>query len=64
MSKPLEMTMESFGVSPWELEVAYGYFNSRFVIRQELIEEEDPDFFSTVSMYSNIWTIQYSDINE
>ena len=48
--QPLEMVMESFGISPWELEVAYGYFNSRFVIKQEVIEESDPDFVSVLNI--------------
>ena len=53
--QPLEMVMESFGVSPWELEVAYGYFNSRFIIKQEVIEQEvieqeDPDFVSILNI--------------
>ena len=48
--QPLEMIMESFGVSPWELEVAYGYFNSRFIIKQETLEEEDPDFISVLNI--------------
>lgn len=46
VDEQLECTMESFGVSPWELEVAYGYFDARFTVRQEQIEEPDPDFVS------------------
>ena len=47
MAEPPEMEMRSYGVSPWELEVAYGYFSPRFAIRQEEAEE-DPDFVSVL----------------
>lgn len=39
--------MRSFGVSPWELEVAYGYFDSRFSVVQGEAEE-DGDFISVL----------------
>lgn len=44
--------VESHGVSPWELEVAYGYLNSRFDVRQEAIPDEDadPDVVSAISL--------------
>lgn len=44
--------VESHGVSPWELEVVYGYLNSRFDVRQEAIPDEDadPDVVSAISL--------------
>lgn len=41
------MEIRSFGVSPWELEVAYGYLNPMFDIVQGE-EPEDPDFVSVM----------------
>lgn len=46
---PLEMSMDSFGVSPWELEVAYGYFGARFAVRQGGLAE-DPGFVSSLRL--------------
>ena len=43
--------MEYFGISPWELEVAYGYFNSRFLVTQREIELNDPDFVSILNIH-------------
>lgn len=45
-------TVESHGVSPWELEVVYGYLNSRFDVRQEAIPDDDadPDVVSTLAL--------------
>ncbi|ABK76945.1 hypothetical protein CENSYa_0308 [Cenarchaeum symbiosum A] len=41
--------MSSSGVSPWELEVAYGYFVAMFAVRQEELEP-DPDFISVLKI--------------
>jgi len=46
----LESRMVYYGISPWEIEVAYGYLNSRFKVIQEEIEPNDPDFVSLVSL--------------
>lgn len=45
-------TVESHGVSPWELEVVHSYLNSRFDVRQEAIPDEDadPDVVSALSL--------------
>ena len=45
-------TVESHGVSPWELEVVHSYLSSRFDVRQEAIPDEsaDPDVVSTLSL--------------
>lgn len=42
--------MKYYGISPWEIEVAYEYFNSRFRVTQEEIEPDDPDFVSMLSL--------------
>lgn len=42
--------MRYYGVSPWEIEVAYGYFSSHFDIVQEEIEQDDPDFVSMLEI--------------
>ncbi len=42
--------MKYYGISPWEIEVAYEYFNSRFRVTQEEIEPDDPDFVSMLNL--------------
>ena len=42
--------MRSYGVSPWELEVAYGYLNGRFSVRQEEMGEGEPGFVSVLEL--------------
>jgi len=44
--QPLEVKCTYYGISPWESEVAYGYFNSKFRVTQEEIEPDDDDFVS------------------
>ncbi len=39
-----------YGISPWEIEVMYGYFNSRFSIIQEEIEQDEEDFVSKLNL--------------
>ncbi len=46
MNKPLEVNCTYYGVSPWESEVAYGYFNSKFKVIQDEIEPDDDNFVS------------------
>jgi len=48
--EPLVSHLKYYGISPWEIEVAYGYFNSRFTVTQEEIEQDDEDFVSMVSI--------------
>ncbi len=40
-----------YGISPWEIEVLYGYFRSRFNIQQSEIEQEEPEFVSRLDIY-------------
>ncbi len=49
MGGRLEAVMGSFGVSPWELEVAFGCLDGRFAVKQEAIGE-DPDFVSVLNI--------------
>ena len=42
----LKTHLRYYGISPWEIEVMYGYLNSRFLISQEEIEPNDEDFAS------------------
>lgn len=48
---PLESNLTYFGISPWEIEVIYGYLNSRFkVIQNEIEKEDDSELASMLSM--------------
>ncbi len=51
IGQALEARIESSGISPWELEVAYGYLNSRFTVIQTEMQEPDPDFISVMSIF-------------
>ena len=42
----LEVTMQYYGISPWEIEVLYGFLNSHFEIIQDEIDVNDEDFVS------------------
>ena len=46
MSQELTTTLTYYGISPWEIEVLYGFLNSHFKIVQEEIEQNDEDFVS------------------
>ena len=46
MSEPLKTKLEYYGISPWEIEVLYGFLHSRFTIVQEEIENNDENFVS------------------
>ena len=50
MSEPLETTLTYYGISPWEIEVVYGYLNSHFTVIQNEIEPNDEDFVSVLEM--------------
>lgn len=42
----LQVTMQYYGISPWEIEVLYGFLNSHFEINQDEIDVNDEDFVS------------------
>ena len=50
MSEPLKSNLKYYGVSPWEIEVIYGYLNARFKVIQEEIEQDDPEFVSMLNL--------------
>ena len=47
MSEPLKTKLEYYGISPWEIEVLYGFLYSRFTVLQEEIEGD----FAEVGVY-------------
>lgn len=49
--EPLETHLTYFGISPWEIEVIYGYLNSRFkVIQKEIEKDEDSELASMLNL--------------
>ncbi|MGH1567465.1 MAG: hypothetical protein ACRBB5_08645 [Nitrosopumilus sp.] len=46
MSESLKTTLRYYGISPWEIEVLYGFLNSHFIIIQDEIESNEGDFVS------------------
>jgi hypothetical protein len=46
----LKISLQYYGISPWEIEVIYGYLNSRFTIIQEEIESNDENFVSFLNL--------------
>ncbi|MCE2506514.1 MAG: hypothetical protein J4F36_08620 [Nitrosopumilaceae archaeon] len=46
MAESLKTTLRYYGISPWEIEVLYGFLNSHFTIIQDEIEADDEDFVS------------------
>lgn len=46
MAEKLESSFQYYGISPWEIEVLYGFLNSHFTINQEEIDVVDDDFVS------------------
>ena len=46
MSENLKTSLRYYGISPWEIEVIYGYLHSRFNISQEEIEPNDENYVS------------------
>ena len=46
----LKISLKYYGISPWEIEVIYGYLNSRFLIIQEEIEANDDNFVSFLNL--------------
>lgn len=50
INENLEISLQYYGISPWEIEVIYGYLNSRFLISQEEIEANDENFVSFLNL--------------
>ena len=50
MIENLKISLQYYGISPWEIEVIYGYLNSRFSIIQEEIEANDDNFVSFLNL--------------
>ena len=48
--KPLAINLIYYGISPWEIEVIYGIFKDRFLVKQEETEQTDPDFVSVLDV--------------
>lgn len=46
----LKISLQYYGISPWEIEVIYGYLNSRFSVIQEEIEVNDDNFVSFLNL--------------
>ena len=46
MTENLDITLHYYGISPWEIEVLYGFLNSHFTIIQDEIKPNDDDFVS------------------
>ncbi len=42
----MKTTLQYYGISPWEIEVLYGFLNSHFTIIQDEIEQNDERFVS------------------
>jgi len=50
VSENLKTSLKYYGISPWEIEVIYGFLNSRFTIVQEEIQPNDEEFVSFLEM--------------
>lgn len=50
MSEPLKTKLTYYGISPWEIEVLYGFLNSRFTVLEEMIESNDENFVSFLNI--------------
>ena len=50
MPEGLKTTLTYYGISPWEIEVLYGFLNSHFTIIQEEIEQDESDFVSSLDI--------------
>ncbi len=46
MSGNIKAALRYYGISPWEVEVLYGYLNSHFTVIQDEIEPNDEKFVS------------------
>ena len=50
MTESLKTVLTYYGISPWEIEVLYGYLNSHFTIVQDEIEPDDDNFVSYLNL--------------
>lgn len=50
MDERLITQMKHYGVSPWEIEAAYGSLDGRFKVESKEIEEDDPNFVSSLNI--------------
>ena len=50
MIENLKTTLRYYGVSPWEIEVLYGFLNSHFTIIQEEIDSDEDNFVSSLDI--------------
>ena len=50
MAENLKTKLQYYGISPWEIEVLYGFLYSRFTVLQEEIENNDENFVSFLSI--------------
>jgi len=50
LSEPLKTKLVYYGISPWEIEVLYGFLYSRFTVLEEMIESNDENFVSFLSI--------------
>lgn len=50
MAENLKTTLRYYGISPWEIEVLYGFLNSHFTIIQDEIEINDENFVSSLDI--------------
>lgn len=46
----LKATLRYYGISPWEIEVLYGFLNSHFTIIQEEIDSDEDNFVSSLDI--------------
>jgi hypothetical protein len=46
LSENVKITLQYYGISPWEIEVLYGFLNSHFTIIQDEIEQNDERYVS------------------
>jgi pentatricopeptide repeat protein len=50
IEEDLKILLQYYGISPWEIEVIYGYLNSRFTVIQEEIDVNDENFVSFLDL--------------
>lgn len=50
MTESLKAILTYYGISPWEIEVLYGFLNSHFTIVQDEIEPDDDNFVSYLNL--------------
>jgi len=50
VAESLKTKLQYYGISPWEIEVLYGFLNSRFTVLEEMIESNDENFVSFLNI--------------